>query len=144
MRPIMVNTAEYLEQSAKPAHAPAPSHQPQAARPFDGRAAIKQTVAPSRAANSGPSGRTHVPVLMLRTGARFSTIAAHRPAREPKREAVTRYISRVVSAKRAIKGSRTTSGPSLPVRFEAHHASHQAIGGWAKKLRCSLRPAPTM
>ena len=32
---MMVSTAEYLEQRARPAHTPVPSHQPQAARPSE-------------------------------------------------------------------------------------------------------------
>src|SRR5438445_10488764 len=100
MSPMIVSTAEYLEQSARPAHAPVPSHQAQAERPLEeGRAPTKQATAPSKAASSGPSGNTHVAALMPRTGAAFSTTAAHRPASGRKRSEVTRYIRNVVNEK---------------------------------------------
>src|SRR5436305_8976199 len=96
--PTMLSTAEYLEQSVRPAHAPAPSHHPQAARPVDGRAAIRQNTAASKAASSGPSGSTQLAAVMPRTGAAFSTSAAHRPAGRPNSAEVTRYINQVVTA----------------------------------------------
>src|ERR1700737_2890709 len=127
--PARVSAAEYFEQSAKPAHAPVANHQPQAARPSERSAAIKHADMPSKAAKSGPSGKTQVPAVIPRTGAKFSTTAAHRPASGSKSANVTRYISHVVSAKSAINGSRTTTALSLPVRCAMPHASHQAIGG---------------
>src|SRR5689334_8042584 len=132
MTPMMLSTAEYLEQSAKPAHTPAPSHHPQEVRRLPPRAAIKQPVAPSRAATSGPSGSTHVASLIPNTGAKFSTTAADKPAAGPKRADVTRYISQVVRAKSAMNGNRTTTALSLPVRCAAAHAIHHEIGGWSK------------
>src|SRR5882762_7670695 len=130
--PARVSTAEYLEQSARPAHRPAASHQPQAVRPSEPNAAIRQAKVPSRAAKSGPSGKTHVPAVIPRTGAKFSTTADHRPACGSKSVEVTRYIRNVVSAKSAKNGNRTTMALSLPVRCAIPHAIHQAIGGWSK------------
>ncbi len=92
----------------------------------------RQSAAPSSAANSGPSGSTQLPAVTDNTGMRFSTTAAHNPARAPHSAAVSWYISPVVSAKRAINGSRTTIAASLPARCTAAQASHQASGGWSK------------
>src|SRR5271169_2773143 len=127
-----VNTAraaEYLEDSARPAQMPPPSHQPQAARPSLDNAAIRQRVAPSNAANSGPSGKTQVPAVTPMTGHKFASTAAHNPAHAPNSAAVSRYISHVVNANNVMKGRRTMIGLSLPRRCAAAHASHQAIGG---------------
>src|SRR4051794_5806688 len=115
----MLSAAEYFEHSAKPAQRPAAAHQPQAFRPFDGRAATRQEVAPKRAASSGPSGNTHVPEVMPKTGTRFSSTAAHSPAGAPNSAPATRYINQVVSANSAIKGIRTAIALSLPARCAA-------------------------
>ena len=103
-----------------------------AARPSERSAGIKQNRVPSRAAKSGPSGKTQVPAVIPSAGAIFSDTAAHSPAFGSKSTAVTRYIRNVVNAKSAIKGSRTTNAFSLPVRCAIPHAIHQAIGGWSK------------
>src|SRR5262249_23218500 len=132
MAPSIVSTAEYFEQSARPAHAPAPSHQPHVARCIERSAAIKQAVAPRRPATNGPSGSTHVPVLMPKSGARFNTTAAHSPASAANNADVTRYIIHVVTAKSAMNGARTTSGLSLPARCAAPQANHHETGGWSK------------
>src|SRR5438874_13575462 len=104
----MVSTAEYLEHRARPAHMPVPSHQPHAARPSDGSAATRQTAAPSRAASSGPSGNTQLPLLIPKSGARFSTTAAQKPASGLNEAEVSRYIRKVVTANSAVNGNRTT------------------------------------
>ncbi len=128
----MVKAAEYFDSSARPAQIPAASHQAQAARPAAGSAVTRHSAAPSNAAISGPSGRTQLPVVTPKTGARFSAAAAHSPARAPNSAAVRRYIRKAVSAKRAMKGSRTMIALSLPARCAAPQASHHAIGGWSK------------
>src|SRR5437773_9142042 len=107
--PSRSSAAEYLEQSARPAHRPVASHQRQDAGPSTGSAAIRQVKVPSKAAKSGPSGKTQLPAVIPRTGAAFNTTAAHKPASRPKSPDVTRYISQVVSAKSRIKGNRTTT-----------------------------------
>ena len=126
---MIVSPAEYLEESASPAQTPAPSHQPQAAPPRAGNAAIRQRVAPSKAANSGPSGSTQVPAVTPMTGHKLASTAAHRPARAPNSAAATWYINHVVTANSTMNGRRTTIAASLPKRCAAAQASHQAIGG---------------
>src|SRR5690348_2458768 len=106
---MMLKAAEYFEQRASPAHAPAPAHHPQAVRPFEGKAAITHAAAPSSARSSGPSGRAHVPVVTPKTGTRFSSTAAQSPAGGPNSPAVTRYSNQVVTANSTTKGRRTTT-----------------------------------
>ena len=129
---MMVSTAEYLEHRARPAHMPVPSHQPHAARLSECNAATRHTPAPSRAVSSGPSGNTQLPLLIPKSGARFSTTAAQKPASRPNKAEVRRYIRNVVTANSAINGILTITGLSLPVRYAAARASHHAIGGWSK------------
>src|SRR5437588_3912507 len=102
MATTIVNTAEYLEQSDRPEHMPVASHQPHPALPFARKAATRQTAAPSKAASSGPSGKTQLPLLIPKRGARFSATAAQKPASKPNKLEVRRYIRNVVSANRAI------------------------------------------
>ena len=129
---MIVSTAEYFEHRARPAHMPVPSHQPQAAQLSERNAATRQTAAPSRAASSGPSGNTQLALVMPKSGVRFSTTAAQKPASGLNKAEVRRYIRNVVTAKSAINGSRTTIGLSLPVKCAAAQAIHHAIGGWSK------------
>src|SRR5580700_1147856 len=114
---MMVSTAEYLEHRARPAHTPVPSHQPHAAQHSERNAAMRQTAAPSRAASSGPSGNTQLPLLIPKSGAKFSTTAAQKPASGLNKAEVRRYIRNVVTANSATNGNRTTTGLSLPVRY---------------------------
>src|SRR6185437_9484342 len=106
----IVRQAEYLENSARPAHNPVADHQPQAIRPRLGSAWIRHKAAPSSAQSSGPSGRTHVPVVMPNTGDRLSSTAAQRPARGPATTEPRRAISQVEPANSAMNGRRTTIG----------------------------------
>jgi hypothetical protein len=80
--PAPVSTAVYLEHSARPKHAPVPSHQPQFGRPALS-ARTRHTAAPSSAAISGPSGSTQLPAVMPSTGTAFSSTAAHSPEQAP-------------------------------------------------------------
>src|SRR5262249_17898263 len=120
--PVRVSAAEYLEPSARPAETPVASHHPHAAWPSERSAGIRHATEPSNAAKSGPSGSTQLPAVTPSTGTIFSTTAAHSPDSGSKSSAVIRYISHVVNPKSAIKGNRTTTALSLPVRRAIPHA----------------------
>ncbi len=81
---------------------------------------------------------------MPKTGDRFSSTAAHSPARGPATALPRRAISQVDSANRAMNGRRTTTGASVPARCAAAQDSHHAAGGWSKYPSDSTRPAETM
>src|ERR1700712_5396649 len=128
----MVRTAEYLENSARPAHDPAADHQNVARRPLDGKACSRQRAAPSRVVSSGPSGNTQVAVGTPKTGAMFNATTAQNPAcglatRQPMRQA--RNCDRANSR---MNGRRTASGASVPKTWAAPQDSNQLAGGWSK------------
>ena len=86
----------------------------------------------SRAAFSGPSGSTQPLLVTPNTGARVKASAAHSPARRPAKSSPSRATIQVEAAPSSTKGSRTTTGASLPSRWAMPEESHQAIGGWSK------------
>ena len=124
----MVSTAEYLENSASPAQAPAPHQYRHRAAVAAARAAGK---ARRRSARS-PAGRPAGPRCLLvtpKTGDRFSVTAAQKPARGPPIAAPRRAINHVVSANSRMNGRRATTGASEPNRWVAAQESHQDGGG---------------
>src|SRR5207245_7801212 len=100
----IVSAAEYLEHRARPAPMPVPSHQRQAVPPSERSAATRQTAAPSRAASSGPSGSTQLPLLIPNTGAIFSTTAAQSPASGLNKAELRRYRRSVGTAESESNG----------------------------------------
>src|ERR1700722_5698566 len=130
--PPIVRIAEYLANSARPAQAPAPHQYNHVAGRFPGNARIRHSAAPVKAQSSGPSGKTQVPLVIPKTGDRFSVTAAQKPALGPPTASPRRAISQVVNANNKMNGNRTTTGASEPVRWEAANESHQAAGGWSK------------
>src|ERR1700748_3483831 len=124
--PPIVRIAEYLANSARPAQTPAPYQYTHAAWRFAGNARIRHNAAPVNAQSSGPSGKTQVPLVIPKTGDRFSVSAAQKPASGPPTASPSRAISQLVKANSKMNGSRTTTGASEPVRWAAANESHQA------------------
>ena len=80
---------------------------------------------------SGPSGRTQLAVLTLKTADRFSSRAANHPAHGVNARAPSSYIIHVVPANNSTNGRRTTRCDSLPNNVAAACASQNASGGWS-------------
>ena len=86
-------------------------------------------MAVSKAAISGPSGSTQLPLVMPNNGERLNASAAHSPARSVASTVPMRAISQVESAHNAMNGSRTTMGASLPVSTAIPCDSHHDTSG---------------
>src|SRR5262245_28916795 len=95
-----------LDKSANPAQAPATSHQNHADARSPNKALAMLQAPASRAASSGPSGRTQLPLVQAITGARLSVVAAQKAARSANRRAVKANISQVLNANSRMKGKR--------------------------------------
>ena len=126
--PAIVRIAEYFDSKASPAQSPAPNHHARSPR---SSARMRQSAAPSNAQSNGPSGKTHVPVVTPNTGDRFSSTAAHSPARASAVAMPSRYISQVDNANSAMNGRRTAIGVSTPNMCAAPQLSHHETGGWS-------------